>query len=873
MRNIIIVAIIAATGLHIYAADNMFPFIVSYDAPRNITNVSHFLDAPAGKHGFTRIEGETFVNDAGEIRFWGTNLSGTANFPTYEQADRIAARLAKFGYNCVRLHWIDAWDIFGGWNPKNHTDFDPGRVDRIEYLIYALKKQGLYVNVNLHVARWLDDTDGFPHKDQRPTYDKGVGNFYPAMIEKQKEYAKMLLTHVNPYTNLPLTDDPCVAMVEISNEDSIVVEWADNWQGSKISTLPDPYMAELRKQWNTWLKKRYKNTDELNNAWKIVNEPLGNEMLPGGDFAEPVDFQNGKWYLQSDAVCDCDASVVDGVMRIDVRKLGAESYVPQIGFAPFKIEKGVPYTLSLKIRTDKPRRVYTSVSQHHAPWKVNGTSNFIDIDSEWKTFTYKFICNETDESTRFCITGLNQIGSYEIDDITLRQGGNFGFPENCRLEDGTIPILSRNDAERMPNTTRDWFAFLVDVEKNYWVGMYRFLKDELKVKQPISGTQLGYGSSVVQSQLDYCDSHAYWNHPNWPRKQWDVKDWHVRNRALVNAQDLGTLGDLAQRRIAGKPYTISEYNHPYPNQFSGEGLPMLAAFGRFQKWNGVFQYTYAHKVETEPDSLTGYFDLDVHALQLVHSPACAAMFERGDVKEAEFTITHTLTDETELDILSKDLTPQSLKFPLNGKETAINAYLCFCALNVQIDDKISPSDLSRHEFLREKLTHPPTGELRWDTGDTDANAGYFTVDTTSTKLFAGFVKGRTFEFENMKLEIGTTELDFATVSLFRPELREKNVYLLAATGTMRNTNGEPKIWPRENTWDPNDSITLGDKWGTAPVLCEGIPLKLSMKNGGTWQVWPLDTAGNRKSEKPLTFTNGQIELGPEHRTLWYELRY
>ena len=58
-----------------------FPFVVSYEAPENAANMAKYLHTPAGKHGFIRTEGERFVHNEGEIRFWGTNLSGASNFP------------------------------------------------------------------------------------------------------------------------------------------------------------------------------------------------------------------------------------------------------------------------------------------------------------------------------------------------------------------------------------------------------------------------------------------------------------------------------------------------------------------------------------------------------------------------------------------------------------------------------------------------------------------------------------------------------------------------------------------------------------------------------------------------------------------------
>ena len=846
-----------------YSAEpsSFFPFVVSYDAPVNATNVAKYLDAPAGKHGFVRVDGDKFVNDAGEIRFWGTNLSGAANFPTHEQSERIAARLAKFGYNCVRLHWIDAWDIFGGWNPKNHTDFDPERVDRLDYLIHCLKKQGIYVNINLHVARWLDDRDGFPHKNLRPEYDKGVGNFYPAMIEKQKEYARMLLTHVNPYTNLAYTEDPAVAMVEISNEDSIILVWMNIWGNLSLDGLPDPYMAELVRQWNDWLKAKYGSTDAMYKAWAMVNKPLGGEILKGRDFASPG------WDLQVDDIVDADATVQDGMFRVNVRKMGGVDWVPQLMYRRFTIEEGKPYTLSFRMRSDRANRVYTSVSMDEAPWSVHGVTAPLNLTAEWQEFKFQFFAKETCDAMRFNIVGMT-VGWYELDGVTLRSGGNFGFPEECNLEDGTMPYLKRTECERMPNVTRDWIEFLVDIERKYWIGMYRYLKDELGVKAPISGTQLNMGSTHAQAALDYCDNHAYWNHPNWPNKAWDNVDWYVRNRALVNYADTEVLGPLATARVAGKPYTISEYNHPYPNQYGAEGLPMLAAFGRFQHWNGIFQYTYAHTVDTEPDKLTGYFDMNVHATQLVHSPACAAMFKRGLVSPApagQWFIPN-LWAEREIDILAQKLTPQALNF--SGLGRSLNLALHYqTSLNVTEKPLVSfgvtviPTEAEEGEEL-----DLPERELHWNMDQKDA--GYFTVNAPDVKVFTGFVRDRKFEFDGIIMKPGKTSLDHATISLLT---LDDGGYLLAATGAMYNTGGEPGKREKVSVWDPDDAITLENRWGDAPVLCEGVPLELTLPKG-VWLVYPLDEAGNRRAEPPLRFENAPIRLGPEQKTIWYEIQ-
>ena len=145
----------------------LFPFMISYDGPDNPSSMAHLLDGPAGKHGFIRSEKGRFVNDAGPVRLHATNLTGTANFPTHDQADRLAARLARFGINCVRLHHMDTyWKWLGiiADDPTTQRRFDPAQVERLDYMIAAFKKRGIYVDINLHVGRWWDERDGFPAK-------------------------------------------------------------------------------------------------------------------------------------------------------------------------------------------------------------------------------------------------------------------------------------------------------------------------------------------------------------------------------------------------------------------------------------------------------------------------------------------------------------------------------------------------------------------------------------------------------------------------------------------------------------------------------------------------------------------------------------
>ena len=220
-------------------ANGMFPFAIPEEGAKGAADASFMLDAPVGKHGFVRAEGARFVTDAGPIRFNGTNLTGPANFPDHAAADRLASRFAALGINCVRLHYMDTWysnfmderrQCLLADDSKTQRKLSPEQFDKLDCLVAALKKKGIYVNMNLHVGRKIDERDG----GVEGGLTKTVGHFMPRLVELHREYARDLLTHVNPYTGNAYTDEPAVAMIKISCIMSLVSVCLESERLSKI---------------------------------------------------------------------------------------------------------------------------------------------------------------------------------------------------------------------------------------------------------------------------------------------------------------------------------------------------------------------------------------------------------------------------------------------------------------------------------------------------------------------------------------------------------------------------------------------------------------------------------------------------------------
>jgi hypothetical protein len=857
----------------------LFPFVISFDAPDNITNISKRLDAPAGKHGFVRVVDGHFATDKGRIRFWGTNTCFAANFHDKATADRMADRLARFGINCVRLHHMDMRDIWGTNYNRTKMEFDPIQLDKLDYFVYALKKRGIYVNLNLHVSRQLDERDGFPPVANRPSHDKGIDNYYRPLIEANKKYAKDLLEHVNPYTGNAYKDEPAVAMIEINNEDSILCMWG-GWGG--LDVIQDPFLSELRRLWNVWLVEKYTDDAGLRKAWRSRSESLGSEMLKNGDFANGYLPNRNGWAWETNPQTNAPITNAEGILRMDVKNKGGIAWHPQLIGSSFAVKRDQLYTLEFRAKADKETPLNVGVRMNHEPWEGLGFDTTVTLQPEWKTFQHTLEPVQDDDNARVTINNFQEGIVYEFDFVSLKPGGTVGLPleqatgNESSLAAGTVPVIWKKDAGQYPKEAVDDFIdFLFDVEAKYWDEMYRFLKDEIKVKQPVSGTQVEYGSIHAQAKMDYIDYHAYWNHPVFPGREWDMSNWYIRNRALVNHLDREILGPMATKRVYGMPFTVSEYNHPFPNQYAAEGLPILAAFGAFQNWDGFFPFAYSHSRDAEPRRITSFFDTAGNTVQTAHMIACKMLFDTEIKVLPGQTIIAPLTAAKEREIFKRDRHQYNIGFAGLGLNPVL-ALQNRTAIDLSGKVKEMPTvPDTKLQLIGWDFAFPVSGaSMFYKTG----NDGIVAVLTPRVFLHTGFVSDNTSfswgsgESPSMILQfVKKPNLGWATATLTRLDDEKAGGperYLFVITGETRNTDMQI-----ESLGD--DRITVGNRWGSAPVLCEGVASKLLWSEVKPEQMrcWALDESGNRRQEIAAT-TDGTfaiLETKPEYKTIWYEI--
>ncbi len=326
--------------------------------------------------------------DDSRVRFFGVNLVAGANFPTVEDAGRLARRLRHLGLNLVRLHSLDGLPGPDPEHPESllsdgpYPSLNPIAVVRLRQLIDALGSEGLYVAIDLHASYpfqpAIDGLPGLADGAAWPDAGKPLNSFYPRVLDLQDSYVRAV------FDALHMRDDPSLAMVEVSNEGSLL--WA--WQTRQLDRLVvGPYRAELQSQWDAFLRQQYGDTATTSAAWGGATGP-GPELLPSRWIAD------GRVDMQSR----------DNVLTLRLPPAIGPVIVRQAGFS---LDAGATYVAEVQARAEAGagQPIQWEVKEDQAPWRVLA-SQTIEPTPDWTAYRLSFEAPfALDGSGRFSVTG------------------------------------------------------------------------------------------------------------------------------------------------------------------------------------------------------------------------------------------------------------------------------------------------------------------------------------------------------------------------------------------------------------------------------------------------------------------------------------
>lgn len=840
-------------------AQDSFPFVIHWDdaTPGTATDVSFLNAKPAGTHGRIVAKNGHFyeAKTRKRVRFFGTNLAADAAFPTHADADRIAAHLAKMGVNIVRFHHMNnGWAVDTGgsiWRKgRRFIEIDPAQLDKVDYFVAALKRHGIYSNMNLQVSREYTAEMGFdPSVSQIPNFQKKIDKVDERMIRLQQQYAKDLLDRRNPYTKLKYKDDPAVMVVEINNENSLF-GWPGESAGAGISGFPEPFVGEVRDLWNAWLTKTYRDDAGLRKAWPTSSpDQLGESIVTRAD----------RWSFENQSSSDAkmvlsEASSMVGAaapMQITVNSHNGPEWHIQAHIGGLTLKEGLPYTISFSAKADRPVSVGLDARIDQADWHTIGLSSSAPVGTDWKIYRVSFRASATQPG--HCRVGFilgAMRGTVHVRNFQVQPGTyEEGVPEGESLAKANVSIPEPGVSPRF----RDWARFIAETERNYSERMRDYLRNDLGFTDAnIIDSQMAWGgfeSLYRERKMEFGDNHAYWNHPTFLGGDWDPKNYRVNRQALVEGlpENQGTLWDLAIDRPADKPYSVSEYNHPAPSDYQVEMMPLYATFAAFQDWDIIYTFDYGVTSSKIPDDLyNNYFEMARNPAKKAFFPATALIFRQGLIPSAAGQAV----------VVAPKLPWEPAKSPGVGWSLLKQKPDIFA---VRVGTRWDP-DGTELRAVNKAAAGPKPIRVAGT-----AKRRVYVAESPHSVTVTGFVGGST-----VRTSAGTFKFDNLATGFAGLMVAPLDGKPLAASSRVLLTVGS-RVENEGMQWNAARE-TVSDQWGHGPVRAERVPMSISLKTKVARTVYELTPAGKRKAKVPSQWKNGVLMFQTARtNSMWFEI--
>jgi hypothetical protein len=451
----------------------------------------------------------------------------------------------------------------------------------------------------------------------------------------------------------------------------------------------------------------------------------------------------------------------------------------------------------------------------------------------------------------------------------------------------TVPLVDAKKPEPGQRTD-DFLLFLADRDHAYNARIMAAVKETAGKLVPVTGTQMNYGGLLdldSQADLDYQDSHFYIDHYSFPHREWDTKDWRIRDQSAVGS-GFSAILNIAALRVAGQPYTVSEFNEPWPNTHAAEIDPTLAVFAAFQDWDAIMHYSYIQSRDWANDAPSN-FNISGDWTKYPNIGQSAWLLRSGAIQSGKQPVTIPISRELQL---------RSGEEKRNGKvveflkaEAGYDAAVAFLhPVAIRAD--------SQHP-IPETVKAAGAAPYRSDTGDIvyDPNAKLFLIQAREAAGVIGFTGRKTVTAGAMDVTLASDDPGFATIivtALDGKAIGASSRLLLSTPGyTLRAQPGSNPPRPQklihyesaQDWWTIEPETAAANKpsgsmaGGIGPVWMKRVESFVTLRTTAkTLAVYPLDGRGGlqapvRDVEKVAGGFRIHLQAEGQVFSPWYEV--
>ena len=505
----------------------------------------------------------------------------------------------------------------------------------------------------------------------------------------------------------------------------------------------------------------------------------------------------------------------------------------QIHYGSIEISNYTLYTVEFdaKVKNATEDTIVFQFQENNSPYRIYLKIGKIKLTTEFKHYTFsqrtEYNSQFTEDSKALVKIILPpSVNIFEFKNLKLYQGkGSTNFTENG--EKDLEKILFPNNAliQNLPNMAYDLRLFFKYTETNTQILITNFIKNTLSFKDLlILDSQINYGSFFTYEReydnSDIIDIHGYWEHPQFaPGHSWDLAYYTIKNTPMIKSPTFGTFNSISKGKCYNKPFSISEYNHPFPNEYLHEKFAMLGSWSSYHDYDAIYQFSYDQPKEEDENYISGYFKMSSNPIDFAMAPYLALAFRNNYVKKSENNV---------LLILTKGYIAEKMKDKNYNMNQFLENYF-YAGWNaiyeVQIVDDtkvVEPKILTNINI--EKKGFFENEQIQWK--NIEGNEAYYNVKTDKYITLTGFFGDLEMKKEanlsdliNIKVKLNDTQNETCTiglVSLDDKTLENSEKLLLTIVGKVRNSDQQ---------WNPERTSTFKNGWGRAPTLVQFIEME------------------------------------------------
>ena len=419
------------------------------------------------------------------------------------------------------------------------------------------------------------------------------------------------------------------------------------------------------------------------------------------------------------------------------------------------------------------------------------------------------------------------------------------------------------DPDNPPKSTGTaaFALFMGEMETRMVARMKAFLRS-IGCKALLTNYNCGPHYAPIQrasAEYDYIDDHFYVDHPNFLEQRWRLPS-RCDNKNPILTPTLPPCR-LGFRRMAGKPFTVTEWNFSGPGMFRGVGGILTGAIAAMQDWDGMWRFAYAHNREgvlENPNHAPGYFNLGTDPLGQASDRASICLFLRQDIAPLASGGALLL------------ITPESER-PDGTRAFASAPSWSDAAWNMRVGSCLSPQSAGSARVIPRELAEDPA-VTNWARSvasnpalSFDRVRGSFTIDTPRT--CGGFAPDGAICAGPLSAALGGAAATVWASSLDGAPLRASRRILVTH---LTDVQGEGSTFA-----DPEKRILL--KFGEGSLVRNGTAkISLALDEASAFKVYELETSGKRLGTMPVEVKDGKLEFtaavdGPHGARMIYEV--